>query len=42
MSTKSEDIIFELESRGLIAQLAGEDNLRRASSRREQSRLLRL
>ena len=28
MSTKSEDIIFELESRDLIAQLAGEDNLR--------------
>ena len=28
MSTKSDDIIFELESRDLIAQLAGEDNLR--------------
>lgn len=28
MSIKSEDIIVELESRGLIAQLAGEDNLR--------------
>ena len=28
MSTKSEDIIFELESRDLIAQLAGEDNLK--------------
>ena len=28
MSTKSDDIIFELENRGLIAQLAGEDNLR--------------
>ena len=41
MSTKSDDIICELESRGLIAQLAGEDNLRRASSRWEQSCLLR-
>ena len=28
MSTKSNDIIFELESRDLIAQLAGEDNLK--------------
>ena len=28
MTTKSEDIIFELESRDLIAQLAGEDNLK--------------
>ena len=28
MSTKSEDIIFELESRDLIAQLAGDDNLK--------------
>ena len=28
MSTKSDDIIFELESRDLIAQLAGEDNLK--------------
>ncbi len=28
MSTKSNDIILELESRDLIAQLAGEDNLK--------------